>query len=166
MKSDILGRVNTLLADGEILFVCNRSDTEMWMQAHAFYDYGGCLYAVTKDFAGIFHKYPNQPSDPFIQCRAYHLSNEGVIVNLKGNVIAARKNYVWTLLPPGTMLEEFLLQERSNPEVDESRNEGGNDDHRNDFKPSSRFPANFLYQWFRRIFPKKSPAVGGYGSVP
>jgi hypothetical protein len=64
--ADILLRINTLLANGEILFVCNSHDAEMWMQAYAFYDYGGCLYAVTKDFTGVFRWTSPDPSERFI----------------------------------------------------------------------------------------------------
>jgi hypothetical protein len=164
--ADILLRINALLANGEVLFVCNGRDAEMWMQAYAFYDYGGCLYAVTKDFAGIFTSYPNSQTDSFIQCRAYFLTDDYLVVNNKSEVVVVRKDNEWTLPHRRMTLEEFTQQIQSNEDVDKSRNDSGNESRDQPIQPSSRYASNSLYQWFRRIFTKKSLAAGRDVGVP
>jgi len=155
---DVLLQLNTMLANGEILFVCDNAHADHWIQAYAFYHYGGSLYAVTKDFAGIFRRAPHQSSNPFVESRAYFLSDGSIIINIKGEVVATRGNYEWIQLPPNTASAEFLFQKRSDPKVDESRNNGSNGDNGYNFKPLSRRATNRLYHWFRRVFTNKSPA--------
>ena len=156
--SEVLLPLSTMLANGEILFVCNRSDAQIWMQAYAFYDYTGCLYAVTKDFAGIFQREPGQPSNPFIECRAYFLSDDAIIVNIKGEVVAACNNYQWTLPLPGTTLAEFTRNVQSQQNTDEAGNESSNRSSNKNLDPSSRCALKGLSQWLRRVFPNKNPA--------
>ena len=154
LRTEVLLPLSTMLASGDILFVCNRSDSQTWMQVYAFYDYTGCLYAVTKDFAGIFQREPGQPSNPFIECRAYCLSNNAMVVNLKGEVVAVCRNYQWTLPPPETTLAEFSSNVQSEQNTDDACNESSD----KNFNPSSRSTLNRLYQWLWRVFPNKSLA--------
>jgi len=155
MCTDTLLPLSTMLANGEILFVCNRPGTENWIQVYAFYQHCGCLYAMTKDFAGLFHSPPYQQGNSFIECRSYYLPSGSVIINIKGEVVATHQNYRWTFAPPGTRLAEFSHQIQGDQSVDDICNKDGNDNHNRNVEPPQRCSANRLYQWFRSVFPKK-----------
>jgi hypothetical protein len=121
--------LSTMLANGEILFMCNRTDYKIWIQAHAFYEYGNCLYTVTKDFTGIFRWASPHPSDQFIACSSHGLFSDSTIINIKGEVIALCRNWQWTLLPPGTALTEFSQQVQSHKSIDDRSNKTGDNCH-------------------------------------
>lgn len=162
--AEILLPLSTRLANGEILFVCDNTDSENWIQAYAFYQFRGGLYAMTKDFAGIFHRPPYQPSNSFIECRAYFLSSGSTIVNLNGEVIATcGTNCQWTLALPGTKLLEAIAlrnevarQIQCNQEI----NKTCNNYHKNNIEPPQRLSLQNFYQWVRSVFTNKRPAVG------
>ena len=161
LSKEVLLRLSTMLANGEILFVCNRVDLKTWIQAYAFYVYSDSLYVVTKDFTGIFRWASPSPNDQFVACSSHHLFSYCTIIDIKGNVIATCNDHEWTFAPPDTKLHnEFACQIQCNEDIHQDSDGTGNKGDENHFDPPQRMTNNNLYRWFRRIFTNKSPAVG------
>ena len=160
--TEILLPLSTMLANGEILFMSNnnvyRDETENWIQVHAFYQYRGLLYAVTKDFAGLFQYVQYQPGNPFVGCRSYHLTDGNIIINIKGEVVATCANHCWKLIPSGTTLAEFTRDVQSQQNTNETGNKDGDQCHESNLHPPQRRTLNGVYQWLRRVCPNKNPA--------
>jgi len=160
MSENVLLSLNTMIASGEILFVSNRRDSKTWIQVYAFYELGGSLYAVTKDFAGFFRRVEDIPYRSFVACRAYYLERDSTIINIKGEVVAVKRNDGWTLFPPGMKLQEFSLRVQIDENTDNCGYETGNNCRHKNSEPFSGCSFHCLYQWFRSVFLKKCFASG------
>ena len=158
--SEVLLPLNTMLANGEILFASNDFECENWIHVRSFYQHHGVLYAVAKDFLGTFQGGISF-STTFVMCAAYCIRSQGTVINSKGELIATCKGGCWNFAPPGTKFSsKFPRQGQSDQNVNNDTGSTGNDCNDNNIQQAQRLTANYFYQWIRHIFPKKCSAVG------
>jgi len=159
-QSEALLPLNTMLANSEILFVCNDREQENWVHARGFYCYHDEFYVVAKDFFGLIRGGAIY-SDSFVACAAYRINTQGTVINSRGELIAVCHDRRWTFAPPGTQLpNKSPSQVQGDQEIDDSTSDSCNNGNGENVQQSQRLTTNYFYQWIRRIFPKKRPSVG------
>ena len=157
-QSEALLPLNTMLANGEILFVCNDREQENWIHARGFYCYHDEFYVVAKDFFGLIRGGAIY-SDSFVACAAYRVNTQGTVINSRGKLIATCRDRRWTFTPPGTTLSsQFSRNVQSDQNVDDTSCKCREDSDSNNIQQPQRLTANNFYQWIRRIFSKKRPS--------
>ena len=152
--SAVIATLQWRLADGQILFVSDAKKQDSWIQAFAFYHYRGQFYAVTKDMVGVFRRSPHDAAS-YIDCRAYPLATDhGVIIDRYGAVLASWSDAGWEIVPLEGGSSVYIPSNQESNDCSDNACEKSNE---NNIEQPKRLPTNFLYQWFRRIFPNKSP---------